>query len=164
MTTVRSATPADAAAVIAVRIASWNAAYAPHLPADAWSDYDVQAATHRLAGSIAGGTLQVLVADRDGAVVGYTMFGAPRDDDITDGTSEIYAIYVHPDAWSTGAGRALMSATVSALDDGPIVLWVLEDNDRARGFYGQAGFTADGARKDADMPGGPVPEVRYRRG
>ena len=163
MTTVRPARPDDAGAVITVRIASWKAAYAAHLPDDAWADYDVDAATRRLAGSIEQAGLLVLVAERDGAVVGYTMSGAARDDDIADGTREIYAIYVHPDAWSTGTGRALMSATISALGDVPVVLWVLEDNHRAQRFYERAGYTADGARKDADMPGGPVPEIRYRR-
>jgi ribosomal protein S18 acetylase RimI-like enzyme len=164
VTSVRPATREDAGAVIAIRIASWNEAYAAHLPDDAWAGYDIDAATRRLADSIDAGTLHVLVAERSGAVVGYTMSGAPRDEDVADGTREIYAIYVHPDAWSTGAGRALMTETISTLGDGPVVLWVLEDNARARRFYERAGYVADGARKDAEMPGGPVPEVRYRRG
>ncbi len=92
------------------------------------------------------------------------MFGAARDDDLPGGTSEVYAIYVHPDAWSTGAGRALMTEALVQLGDVAVVLWVLEDNHRARRFYERAGFVADGSRKHAEMPGGPIPEVRYRRG
>jgi ribosomal protein S18 acetylase RimI-like enzyme len=160
---IRPAVPDDAAAIISVRIASWNAAYAAHLPADAWADYDVDAATRRLAQTIETGPTRVLVAADDNAIVGFTMFGAARDDDVPDGTSEVYSIYVHPDGWSTGAGRALMSQTLAALDGNLVVLWVLEDNHRARRFYEFAGFVADGSRKQAEMPGGPIPEVRYRR-
>ncbi len=161
---IRPAVPDDAAAIIDVRIASWNAAYAVHLPADAWADYDPDAASRRLAQTIKIGPTRVLVADDGNRIVGFTMFGAARDDDVPHGTSEVYSIYVHPDAWSTGAGRDLMSHTLAALDGTLVALWVLEDNDRARRFYELAGFVADGSRKHAEMPGGPVPEVRYRRG
>ena len=161
---IRPARRDDAAAIIGVRIASWNAAYAKHLPADAWADYDVDAASRRLAGTIETGPTRLLVADADDTIVGYSMFGAARDDDLPDGTSEVYAIYLHPDAWSTGAGRDLMSETLAVLEGKLVVLWVLENNHRARRFYELAGFAADGSRKHAEMPGGPIPEVRYRHG
>ena len=80
------------------------------------------------------------------------------------GTREIYAIYVHPDAWSTGAGRALMTAALDDLGAGPVVLWVLTVNRRAQRFYRLAGFRPDGTEKLADMPDGQLPEIRYRRG
>ncbi len=97
-------------------------------------------------------------------MVGYVFFGTARDEDVPAGTAEIYAIYVHPDAFSTGAGRALMDAALADLgDEVPVVLWVLTANDRARRFYARAGFEPDGAEKDADMPGGTLPEMRYRR-
>jgi RimJ/RimL family protein N-acetyltransferase len=42
------------------------------------------------------------------------------------------------------------------------VLWVLEDNPRARRFYEREGWSLDGGRKDAEFVGMRVPEVRYR--
>jgi hypothetical protein len=42
-------------------------------------------------------------------------------------------------------------------------LWVLQDNARARRFYSQAGWTADGATKTDDLDGFSLLEVRYRR-
>jgi len=43
------------------------------------------------------------------------------------------------------------------------VLWVLRENRRARRFYELAGWSADGAAKDAELLGGlTLPEVRYR--
>lgn len=34
------------------------------------------------------------------------------------------------------------------LGDEPALLWVFEDNPRARRFYEKLGFTSDGTRKD----------------
>jgi GNAT superfamily N-acetyltransferase len=43
--------------------------------------------------------------------------GAPsRDDDEEDRVAEIGAIYVHPDAWRTGIGRALMDVALGDLE------------------------------------------------
>lgn len=159
---VRPATPDDAAAITEVRVASWQGAYGDHLPADYWTTYDSAAATARYAAMISSGRTRVLVAEAE-TVVGFVFFGPNRDDDLPAGVAEIYAIYVHPDAWSTGAGRGLMSAALAALSQVPVVLWVLTANARARRFYDRAGFAPDGAAKDAEMPGGNLPELRYRR-
>jgi RimJ/RimL family protein N-acetyltransferase len=47
----------------------------------------------------------------------------------------------------------------AGLDD--ITLWVLEGNQRARGFYEACGFKPDGTRQLLDI-GGLVPKVRYQ--
>jgi ribosomal protein S18 acetylase RimI-like enzyme len=78
---------------------------------------------------------------------------------------ELYAIYVTPAWWSTGAGRALLEAALTALDAGGyprVVLWVLADNARARRFYERAGFAPDGATNVLAALGN-VLEVRYAR-
>jgi ribosomal protein S18 acetylase RimI-like enzyme len=163
VTVVRAASADDATAIIAVRLASWRATYADHLPPHVWDEFDQAGRAQRLAESITAGLTRVLVACQDDTIVGYTFSGPTRDDDLPDETGEIYAIYVHPSAWSTGAGRALMTATLADLGQVPVVLWVLEVNDRARRFYERAGFVPDGAVKPADMPGGvTLPELRYR--
>ena len=41
------------------------------------------------------------------------------------------------------------------------VLWVLEDNPRARRFYEREGWDLDGARKEDEFLGVRVAEVRY---
>ena len=76
---------------------------------------------------------------------------------------EIYAIYVDPQHWGTGAGRALMAAALSHLAGeglSPVRLWVLADNHRARRFYERHGFTADGTTKPY---GHGVDEIRMTR-
>jgi ribosomal protein S18 acetylase RimI-like enzyme len=116
-------------------------------------------------------------ATRAAPVVGYASFG-PEVDVLgaswphpvsragREGlVAELYALYVRPARWSTGTGRALMDrviARTSAAGYRDIVLWVLEENARARRFYERAGYSADGATNVLDRLGG-VLEVRYRR-
>jgi ribosomal protein S18 acetylase RimI-like enzyme len=95
------------------------------------------------------------------------MTGRARDESAPppDGAGEVYAIYVHPERVGTGHGRILFAHAVGdlrarALD--PLVVWVFEDNPRARRFYEAAGFRPDGARHEIDFDGVRVPEVRYR--
>jgi ribosomal protein S18 acetylase RimI-like enzyme len=88
-------------------------------------------------------------------VVGYAAFGPEQGLDGRPRTArggprpaqspaaELYALYVAPAYWSTGAGRALMGrvlAEAQAKGYPRIVLWVLEQNARARRFYERAGF------------------------
>jgi RimJ/RimL family protein N-acetyltransferase len=161
--TVRAATPADARAVAEIRFASWRATYSRLLPSDVWDGIDLDVWAARTAQRFADRTTLALVAESNGAVRAFAFYGPCRDDDLP-GAGEIYAIYAHPDHWSTGLGRALLPAAVDAVGRAPVVLWVLEDNPRARRFYELAGFVADGARKQADMLGGvQLPEIRYRR-
>ena len=95
-------------------------------------------------------------------VVGFASTGPSRDE---DEIGELYAIYVDPQDWSTGAGRALMAAAEQRLaaDYDAALLWVLEDNPRARGFYERAGWAPDGVRKAEERFGVRAAEVRYRK-
>jgi len=43
------------------------------------------------------------------------------------------------------------------------VLWVLEDNERARRFYDRGGWTADGETRVESIGGEPVKQLRYGR-
>ncbi|MGO9782501.1 MAG: N-acetyltransferase family protein [Streptosporangiaceae bacterium] len=110
-------------------------------------------------------------------VVGYAAFGPEQGLDGRPRTArggprparspaaELYALYVAPACWSTGAGRALMGRVLEeAQADGHprIVLWVLEQNARARRFYERAGFRRRGRPHQLDWLGG-VPEVCYVR-
>jgi GNAT superfamily N-acetyltransferase len=89
-----------------------------------------------------------LVADRAGLVAGFCSIVAPsRDDDAGERTCEVAAIYVDPEAWRRGIGRALLEAAVrEARADGwrTVTLWVFAANDRAHAFYEAFGFAPDG--------------------
>jgi len=102
------------------------------------------------------------VAEVAGEVAGFAGLGPARDD---AQVGEVYTIYVLPDVWSRGVGRALMVETLSLLRGegfAEAILWVLEDNPRTRHFYELAGWRADGGVKDEEVLGTLVREIRYR--
>lgn len=103
----------------------------------------------------------VLVADDEGAVVGFAACGESRD---AAGEGELYGIYVSADSWGSSAGPGLMRAALERLRaDGfsTATLWVLEDNPRARRFYEREGWSVDGGRTGEHL-GVRTSEVRYR--
>ncbi|MET9551829.1 GNAT family N-acetyltransferase [Streptomyces sp. NPDC006645] len=167
---VRAMTADDCDAVAAVRIGGWRWAYAGLMPRaylDAMS-VEEDAARRRAQLPSGAGDRRVVnvVAERAGTVVGWGCLGPCRDQDVPDGTGELYALYVDPEQVSTGVGRALARTLVErATADGfsSLVLWVLRENDRARRFYEKAGFTPDGAEEPFEVGGVSVPEVRYAR-
>ena len=160
---VRPATAADAEAIGAVQERGWQVAYRHIFPAAelaAGGFIQVERWRSRLARPPRGWA--TFVAERAGAVVGFAAVGPSRDE---RGLGELYAIYVDPDAWSTGAGRALIQRCEAQLrtEYAVATLWVLEDNQRARGFYERAGWLPDGARKTERRWGIRAAEVRYRK-
>ena len=103
------------------------------------------------------------VAEARGRTLGFASLGPSRDE---HGVGELYAIYVDPDEWSRGAGRALIArggGRASPRSTREATLWVLEDNPRARRFYEAAGWRADGARQRIERLGVSPAEVRYRK-
>jgi GNAT superfamily N-acetyltransferase len=104
------------------------------------------------------------VAESGGRVVGFVNAGPSRDDDASDSTGEIQAIYVIEDVWDTGVGAALMNAAWSWLEGRfeCATLWVLEANARARRFYEKGGWRPDGHEQPLDFNGTDLIEVRYR--
>ena len=111
-------------------------------------------------------------------IIGYASFGPERDVDGAplperagrDGRrrprcAELYALYVTPARWSTGTGRDLMLRVLEETRAGGyprIILWVLQENARARQFYERSGFRPDGRSYQPDWLGG-VTELCYAR-
>lgn len=71
----------------------------------------------------------VLVAELDGAVAGF----------IAIADNEVTWMYVHPDQYRRGVGRALLRAVLAGATE-PVELTVLDGNDAARSLYEQEGF------------------------
>ena len=159
---IRAATAADAAAIAEVHVRTWQSAYAHVFGAERLAGVTAEARLpmwHRILG---GSEQTVFVAEEDARIIGFCGVGAGRGD--ADG--ELYAIYVEPEAWGSAAGTALMQAGIDELRARgcrDAILWVLEDNPRARRFYEREGWRLDGARRDGEHLGVRTVEVRYRR-
>lgn len=160
---LRPGEPADAVEVAQVQVASWRAAYAGLVPDDVLSTLDV---VERVRGwlSLLDRGVRLVVAEHDGAVVGYASSGASRDDDAVAGVGELYALYVRPEHWRAGTGRALHDDAVAAMRrEGARVatLWVLAGNRGGRAFYESLGWRPDGVTRTEQLPNGSLDEARY---
>ena len=160
---VRPAGPDDLVRLSEVHVQVWHEAYAGVMPAEYLAGLDpvrmVQAWTARIASPAPGSVL--LVGTADDRLVGMATAGPTRDDP-PDPPVELYAINVLAAHHGTGlAGRLLEAALAATAGDGPVSLWVLEVNARARAFYARYGFVPDGRTKRHPPTG--VPEVRLVR-
>lgn len=155
---IRLGTPDDAEGVARVHVETWQAAYAHALPREQLQALSLEDAVER-----SRRWPPTFVAEQDGEILGFVSVGSSRDPG-TDG--ELFAIYVHPQHWGTGTGRALIQAgedELRRLGHHDAVLWVLDDNPRARRFYELAGWSPDGAAREIHIFGFDVAEIRYAK-
>ena len=87
----------------------------------------------------------ILVAERDGEVVGYTYAGVEGNDymSLRGPAGVLYDIVVDPDHRGHGVGGALLEATLEALEakGAPrVVLSTAERNEPAQRLFARAGF------------------------
>lgn len=164
---IRAATVEDARAIAEIHVAGWRAAYRGQMPDEVLDGLSVEKRTEQWTQRI--GTPPTpdhrTWVSLDGArVTGFANTGPSRDADARPGVAELFAIYVDPLAWGTGAGRALFAhAAADLMERGfpGLSLWVLDTNARARRFYELAGLRADGGEKTATFGGAVLRELRY---
>jgi GNAT superfamily N-acetyltransferase len=171
---IRAATRADADGITDVQVASWRAGYAHVFPESLLYGDDFDSTRRSFwHGWRFGAGHRVAVAtertgDADERVIGFSSFGPERERARGfTGRGEIWAFYVHPERWGSGAATQLMDHVEDRLKaEGFVtsVLWVLDDNPRARRFYERQGWAPTGiAASFDDYCDVSVPEVEYRK-
>ncbi|WP_350281480.1 GNAT family N-acetyltransferase [Kribbella sp. HUAS MG21] len=186
---VRPARPGDLLGAAEARVASWRAAFTGLVPQDFLDAMDPAAIASSWTESIAAGRSRLYIAlttdphqpqrrdrptdphhperqpERRGRgverVVGYVSVGPERDPGAPPDTGELYALFVHPDHWGVGVGRALADAACADLRAAgctTVNLWVLEANTRARRFYAKYSFEDTGDRGRSSL--NELPEIR----
>lgn len=162
-TLIREATEGDASAMAAIHVKTWRAAYVGIMPADFLDALCEVKHTAFWRKELACGTSTNRVAVADGEIIGWASGGASRDPD-ADMDCEVYAIYVSPDSWNQGTGQQLMSRLENDLPNRrSLMLWVLEENQHAIGFYTRLGFAPDGTTKTLRIGGRELVEIRLRK-
>jgi ribosomal protein S18 acetylase RimI-like enzyme len=152
----------DAPAIAEVHVRTWQAAYEHVFGAERLAAIDLQGRERLAQRFIGGEQFDIFVAEDAEGVCGFVATGPPDAEDET--RRELYAIYVLPRAWGTPAGAKLLRLALDAMRDRGEregILWVLEDNPRARRFYEREGWLEDGEGETQFM-GVTVPIIRYR--
>ena len=156
---IRSATVDDARGIAEVHVGGWQEAYAHLVPAESLARLSVDQRELRWREILAGDRTNTWVATDGGVVVGFADAGPATEDDIK-GRLMLWSIYVLASHYGTGAGQRLLDAALGAE---PAVLWVADDNPRARAFYARNGFRPDGVTKTGPLAGTDILEVRLTR-
>jgi ribosomal protein S18 acetylase RimI-like enzyme len=172
---VRRATAADVPGIARVNVEAWRHTYRGIVPDDVLDGLDVARREQGWSRWVSMPPPDaVFVATRSDSddpdgIVAYCAVCAVReakDAHPTLPTGELVAIYTDPTVLGTGAGHAVHEAGVAALAEAGFrhaVLWVFEDNPRARAFYEQHGWTSDGVREEFEVGDARPLEVRYSR-
>lgn len=158
VTTLRTATAADAAALHELAAATFALACPPGTTAGAIADFIATTLSEeRFDGYLADPARELLLADVDGRAAGYTMlvFEDPRDADVAASVSvrpvaELSKVYVREGFHGAGVARLLMEASVDAARSrGVAGVWlgVNQFNPRANRFYEKSGFAIVGTKK-----------------
>jgi GNAT superfamily N-acetyltransferase len=164
-TRILPAVPADALEIARVYVESWRWAYPGILPQRYLDALSAERQAQHWAALIGAKTRAITWVARDeGGCCGVASAGPARSK--VAGVGEVYTLYVSGRVAGGGVGHLLLAYTVAQLKAtlySSAILWVLEDNERARSFYEREGWSLDGARAQEDIAGHGVSVVRYSR-
>lgn len=162
---IRLADLEDAKEIAKIHVQTWQVAYAGIVPNEHLENLSMSNVTARWQKRLAKSPKATWVAQKKEELVGWVIFGPGRDED-AQGWGEVYAIYVHPNHWRLGFGKRLIKKAEHRLrEEGfkGLTLWVLEENGQAQKFYANAGFSLDGLRKQINIGGKDLWELRYAK-
>jgi len=161
---IREATEDDVQGWATVQVRSWQSAYRNIMPDDFLSSLSVEknAEGFLKAFETYKGASFYFVAIKDEQIIGNLVLSKCRDED-KPSAGEIIAIYLLEEYWDMGYGRLMLEHSINTLKQKgfkEILIWVLEENHRARTFYEKFGFVLDGSTKEVEI-GKRLVEVRY---
>ena len=153
-------------AVARVHVRAWQVAYKGLMPAEYLAGLRPEERAQRYDfSSLDPARPRTWVAVEADTVVGFATISPARDEDAA-GQGELCALYVEPDCWGRGVGRALASAVRSELLRGGYtraVLWVVAGNARAQQFYRADGWIPNDRHRAQKVWNVTVDTVRFSR-
>ena len=164
---IRQAKISDACRIAEIHVDTWRAAYRGQMPDAVLEALDVKKRAILWTRLLADQKHRIFVAEAKMDIVGFCDLMPSRDQDADSKIfAELVAIYVHPNHWRKGAGRALCRRALEAARFDhfkAVTLWVLASNKPARNFYEAMGFSLDGANKvDRSFNNHELHEERFR--
>lgn len=106
-----------------------------------------------------------VIAIDDDNPVGLLSFGDSRHIKVDEDTTELWRIYLLPQYWGSGFGKQIFSWGINEIKSRgfkKVILWVLEENIRARRFYEKNDFIHDGQKMEEEM-GKKIVDLLYIR-
>ena len=160
--TIERAKPGDEETLAYIQTESWKAAFKDILDADILqrcTQMDKATAMYRrlLEQNIGNGYLLKV----EGVPHCIAWWDCTRENDMPD-YAELICIHSLQNHWREGYGSKMMDAVLRDIASAgytKVMLWVFEENVRARRFYEAHGFTTDGKTK----PGFEQKEICYEK-
>jgi len=161
---IRAAGAADASAIAAVHVQSWQSTYHDLLPAEYIARRTLAVRTamwQRALIELPAGRCCFVAIDIDGHIVGFAAGGPQREPELPF-SGELYAIYLLSEVQGEGIGRELVAHVASALaaeGHATLLVWVLASNPACQ-FYEALGGRRVSQRTVVDE-GCTLDEVAY---
>lgn len=161
--TIRKAEPGDEKLLAYIQTESWKAAFAEILPPEELERCtDPEKAEQMYQNVLQRGDCKIAIEYVRGVPHCIAAWGKNRCG-MGDGFGELICIHSLQKQWAKGYGSAMMEYVLSQLQQegyGSVILWVFEENQRARKFYEKHGFEPTKQKKKANG----IWELMYRKG
>jgi GNAT superfamily N-acetyltransferase len=163
-TYIRYANQDDADSLALIYSQSYQVAFKDIIPDNILENvFSVKKRKEGLLRELSEGVPANIIMYYDDNPIGILTYGKSKDESLDDSFVEIWRIYLLPSFWGKNIGAELMNWAVTELHQKgykKIILWVIEDNARARKFYEKMGFTHDGATRIINV-GKELKDFRY---
>ena len=163
---IRKATPEDAPQIAEVHIRSWRQAYKGIIHQSYLDNgLDVTKRTRAWQENLSESRKATFLAFNGASLAGFVSVGKSRDGRYSD-HAELYAIYLDPDYFGKGVGKALFSSALqhAAKKEGfrKMFAVVLTENLAGRDFYERMGaIPIEGSEEELTVDGHPYMEMKY---
>lgn len=159
---IRTAVPGDEQAVSRIQIESWRAAFADILTEQTLEEHLKEDAIEQMYHHVlADERFHGLLLTLDGQPHAMAFWSAARGEQ-TPGLAELICIHSLNENWGKGYGSQLMERALAEMKNAgyrEVLLWVFEQNLRARRFYEKHGFVPSGQQQDSFG----AKEIQYRK-
>lgn len=149
---IRRVQKGDEQTLAYIQTESWKAAFRDILAEDVLENHTDLGRTEKMYGKLlAEGKGNGYILETGGNAHCIAYWDKSRDSELTD-AAEIICIHSLPDNWRKGFGSRMMDRLlddIAAAGYSEVILWVFEENRRARAFYEVKGFAFTGKTKPA---------------
>ena len=149
--TVRRAVPGDEEILARIQTESWKSGFAGILPPDVLErSTNVEKARKMYVSVLEGGIGEGWILSLDGQPRAIAFWSRSREEDLPE-YAELICIHSLQDTWRKGLGSVLIRQVFDRMrEEGyrKVMLWVFEENRRARKFYQHFGMNPTDRKKE----------------